>query len=750
MSYANTVREEFILASRPVNNGQMQTEITVAGMKCAGCISKIENGLSKLPGVSNARVNLSTKRVCIAWDKSHDAPPVIEVLNRLGFDAHLSAAQEDCSEDSELRRLIRALAVAGFGAGNIMMLSVGIWAGAGDEARSLFHWLSALIALPVLFFSGRVFFGSAWTALKTGTTNMDVPISVGVLLTFSVSLHDTVTGRPHAYFDAATSLLFFLLIGRTLDHVMRARAYSAISALRKLAPEGAAVVHADGSTEYLRIDKIEPGMRLRIPVGARFPVDTDIVDGKTDIDISVINGESALQRAKAGDSIVAGSLNVTGPVTVRATASAGESFLAGMIRMMENAEGAPNQYRQIADRISDYYTPVVHFGALIAFCFWLIIAGDLHRAVAVAVSVLIITCPCALGLAVPIVQVMAAKKLFRAGVMIKDGAALERLADIDTVVFDKTGTLTTGTPRLANDGDAGPSALNVASAIASFSTHPYSRTLAQASCTFAPFRLEASQVAEYPGDGLEAEIDGANYRLGRPDWAAYFGVKQDDDGKPCVALSRNGELLAIYNFEDDERPSTSAVIQDLKESGLAVTILSGDRDSAVSSFSSRIGVASWVSNLRPGDKVARITELISAGRKPLMVGDGVNDAPALAAAYVSMASGSATDIGRNSAGFVFLNDDLGAVSLAIKTAKRARQFMRQNIRLAIMYNAIAVPIAFLGLVTPLIAALTMSASSLIVVLNSFRFGSSEKSKPNFSENRQQIKHVMTQTQVQTQ
>jgi Cu2+-exporting ATPase len=749
MTAPTAADKELFFGSRPIEDGLMQAELSVPGMKCAGCISKIEKGLSTLPGVVSARVNLSTKRVSVVWNKSDHEPPLIDALNGLGFDAHLSSAQER-SEDNELRRLIRSLAVAGFGAGNIMMLSVGVWAGAGEEARALFHWLSAAIALPVLMFSGRVFFASAWTALRARSTNMDVPISVGVFLTFALSLYDTATGRPHAYFDAATSLLFFLLIGRTLDHVMRARAHSAISALQKLAPGGATVLHKDGSTEYLSIDDIEPGMLLRVAAGSRFPVDAVVVDGDSDIDVSVINGESSPQHVKAGDPVAGGSLNTTAPITARATASEKQSFLADMIRMMENAEGARHQYRRIADRISDLYTPVVHLGALIAFCSWLAFAGDLHRAVAVAVSVLIITCPCALGLAVPMVQVMAAKRLFRAGVMIKDGAALERLADVDTIVFDKTGTLTTGMPRLANENDAGMRALNVAGAIASYSTHPYSRALAQASRLSPHIRLEANQVAETPGNGLEAEIDGVTYRLGRPDWAVTLPAKQDADEKSCVVFSKNGELVARYHFEDDARPSARTVIQKLNQCDFYVLMLSGDREPAVSSFASRVGVSSWQANLRPAEKVKQITELTASGRKLLMVGDGVNDAPALAAAYASMAPGSATDIGRNSANFVYLNDDLNNIPLTIETARRAKTLMRQNIAFAILYNAIAVPIAFLGLVTPLIAALAMSASSLVVVLNSFRFGGDTQRITNLKKRRDLTKSLLAQTQAQTQ
>ena len=308
--------------------------------------------------------------------------------------------------------LVRALAVAGFAAGNIMMLSVAVWSGADAEARDLFHWLSAAIALPCLAYSGRVFFRSAWQALSHGRTNMDVPISIGVLLAFGMSLYETVHHGPHAYFDAATSLLFFLLIGRTLDHVMRERARTAVEGLARLAPRGASVRQADGSQRYLPVEDIRPGMAVLLAAGDRVPVDGRIVEGRSEIDGSLVSGESVPRPVAAGDCLQAGTLNLSGPLTLEATAAAQDSFLAEMTRLMEAAEAGRTAYRRIADRAARLYAPVIHVTAFATFVGWMILTGDAHRAITVAIAVLIITCPCALGLAVPMVQVVAARRLF--------------------------------------------------------------------------------------------------------------------------------------------------------------------------------------------------------------------------------------------------------------------------------------------------------------------------------------------------
>ena len=318
--------------------------------------------------------------------------------------------------------------------------------------RDIFHWLSAAIALPALAFSGRVFFRSAWGALRHGHTNMDVPVSIGVVLAFTMSLYETIHHGPYAYFDAALSLLFVLLIGRTLDHVMRERAASAVTGLARLAVRGAAVLEPDGSQRYLPIEEVQPGMTILLAAGDRVPVNGRIVSGRSEIDASLVSGESMPRPVAAGSPIEAGTLNLGGPLTIEATATANDSFLAEMRRMMETAEAGRASYLRIADRAARLYAPVVHLAALATFAGWMIATGDAHFAVTTAIAVLIITCPCALGLAVPMVQVMASQRLFAQGVMAKGGGALERLAEADHVVFDKTGTLTSGLPRLVDTG----------------------------------------------------------------------------------------------------------------------------------------------------------------------------------------------------------------------------------------------------------------------------------------------------------
>ncbi|ESX41980.1 Nitrogen fixation protein FixI, partial [Mesorhizobium sp. LSHC424B00] len=440
--------QEIRLASRSLGDDLHQTDLSVPTVHCGACIQTIETALGKLDHVEAARVNLSTKRVSVRW-RGDEAPPLVAVLGRLGYQAHLFEAEID-AKDKMLSELIRAVAVAGFAAGNIMLLSVSVWSGAEGATRDLFHWVSALIAIPALAFAGGIFFKSAWNALRHGRMNMDVPIAVGVSLAYAMSLYETITHGDHAYFDASVSLLFFLLIGRTLDHVMRERARTAVKNLSQLAARGAMVLRGDGARDYLPVGEIEPGMQLLIAAGERIPVDSTIVHGASDLDCSLVTGESTPRNVAPGEIVQAGVLNLTGPLTIETTAAAKDSFLAEMVRLMEAAEGGRARYRRIADRVSALYAPVVHLTALATFLGWMAATDDWHRAMTIAIAVLIITCPCALGLAVPIVQVVAARRLFENGIMVKDGSAMERLATIDTAVFDKTGTLTLGQPRLVN------------------------------------------------------------------------------------------------------------------------------------------------------------------------------------------------------------------------------------------------------------------------------------------------------------
>jgi len=712
---ARAAGEEVLLASRIVADGIRQTDLSVPAVHCGGCMRTVETALTGLSGVQSARVNLSTKRATVRWRADSVPPPFIETLKQAGFEAHLFDIEPD--KDGALSELIRALAVAGFAASNIMLLSVSIWSGAGAETRDLFHWLSAFIALPALAYSGRIFFRSAWQALKHGRTNMDVPISLGVLLAFGMSLYETVQHGPHAYFDAAISLLFFLLIGRTLDHIMRERARQAVKGLARLAARGALVVQADGTQVYLPVSDIRIGATLMLAAGERVPVDATVIKGVSELDVSLVSGEHTPLPATIGSVLRAGTLNLTGPLTIVATATAENSFLGEMLRMMEAAEQGRSTYRRISDRAASLYAPAVHLTALLTFAGWLAATGDMHRAVTIAIAVLIITCPCALGLAVPMVQVVAARRLFESGIMVKDGGALERLAEIDTIVFDKTGTLTSGVPRLVVSGEVDHGLIAIAAGLARHSRHPYSRALVAAAAGHPACQVEFDDISEHPGCGLEAHAGAVSYRLGRPEWAlANAALERMDES---VVLARNGSRLADFRFEDRLRGDAATAVAELKDIGLPIEIVSGDRETSVGSIAAELGVPHFAAVL-PGGKTAHIAALEASGRKVLMIGDGLNDAPALAAAHASMAPASAADVGRNAADLVFLRESLSAVPLAISVARNAGRLVRQNFALAVAYNAIAMPIAIMGHVTPLLAAIAMSGSSIAVVANALR------------------------------
>ena len=709
--------EEVLLASRPLGDGMRQLELSVPAVHCAACIQSVEVALKALPGVEAARLNLSTRRVTLRW-RGEALPPIVGTLAAIGYPPNLFD-EGSVGRDGTLAELVRAVGVAGFAAGNIMLLSVSVWSGADGATRDLFHWISALIALPALAFAGRIYYRSAWSALRHGRMNMDVPIAIGVTAAYLLSLYETLTHGPHAYFDGAVSLLFFLLIGRTLDHVMRDRARQAVIGLARLAPRGALVLLSDGTREYRPLAELAPGMELALAAGERVPVDAEVIAGRSDIDRAVVSGESAPVPVAVGAQLQAGAMNLTGALTLRVLRPATDSFLAEMMRMLEAAESGRAGYRRLAERVSALYAPVVHLTALVTFIGWMIADGDWHRAVTIAIAVLIITCPCALGLAVPIVQVVAARRLFEAGIMMKDGAALERLTEADRAVFDKTGTLTMGRARLLDADALPPQVLAVAAALARNSRHPLSQAIAAAR----PAGLDALRfdtVTEHPGLGLEAAADGHVWRLGRRDWA--LGAVEGSAGG--TVLSRDGMEWAAFRFGDALRPDARTAIAELTARLGPCEMLSGDEAAACARAAGQLGLTDWRAAMLPAGKVARLEHLAADGAKVLMVGDGLNDAPALGAAHVSMAPASAADVGRNAADFVFLRDSLSAVPHALDIARRAGTLVRQNIAFAILYNFIAVPIAILGHVTPFIAAIAMSGSSIVVIANALRLRAS--------------------------
>ncbi|QAY78730.1 heavy metal translocating P-type ATPase [Sphingosinicella sp. BN140058] len=684
---------------------------SVPGMRCAGCIAKLENGLAPVAGIASARVNFTARQLIIDHDPDLDVPALKDAIAAIGFDAEPIRAGAALNEASESRDLLKATAVAGFAAMNVMLLSVSVWSGAEGATRDLFHALSALIAIPTVAYSGRPFFRSAWAALKNGRTNMDVPISIGVLLVTALSLFETLTSGPHAYFDGAVMLLFFLLVGRVLDSVMRDRARDGVTALLKQTAPGALIEQADGSSRWTDAQAIVPGSRMIVAAGARLAADGVIVCGESQLDRALITGESAAVKAGEGDEVLAGTLNLDAPLIVRVTAAGADTAIADIARLMEEAAQPRSRYVRIADRAARLYAPAVHMLAALSFVGWMIAGAGWHEALLIAAAVLIITCPCALGLAVPAAQIVAAAALMRAGVLVKDGSALERLAETDRALFDKTGTLTLGRPALENPEALPQEYKPVVLALARASRHPLSQALRQAleADGVAPAKLAA--LREEPGSGMIGLWNARPVRLGRSDGVAGAALS--------CAFVVDGEALVTLRFRDSLRPQAGETVDALQRLGLVSSIVSGDRADAVAPVARALHLTAQT-GMQPQDKLDAIARLSGAGAKVLMVGDGLNDGPALAAGHVSMAPASASDVGQTAADAVFLGDSLAPVATAIKVARRTMRIVRQNFIVAIAYNAVAVPLALAGLVTPLVAALAMSGSSVIVVLNALR------------------------------
>ncbi len=690
--------------------------LSLPGAHCAACIAGIEGALMAVPGVQSARVNLTQKRASIAATPDVTADALIAAVTRAGFAAHVldGGLLSSAETDRQGRELLMRLGVAFFSMMNVMLLSVAVWSGASDATRDMFHWISAAIALPTVLFSGQPFFRAAYASLRAGRLGMDVPISLALILASGISLFETMYSGHHAYFDAAVMLCFFLLAGRYLDHRTRALARSAAEELAALEVPRATVLR-NGVARVVPIADVVAGDIIRVMPGERLPADGVVTDGASELDRSLLTGESAPVAVATGAMVSAGEVNLTGPLTVRVTAAGRDSSLHRMADLVGIAENAKGAMRSLADRAARLYSPLVHILSFSAFGFWMWqTGGDLRFAINISAAVLIITCPCALGLAVPAVVTAASGRLFRMGLLVKNGTALERLAEVDTVIFDKTGTLTLGQPEVAGLPDHPRDVLAVAMALADGTAHPLGQALAAAARGAGVTPARVMGLREIPGSGVEGTWHGAKVRLGRADWCGAQAVDQ------TATYLRIGDQTHAFRFADHLRPGADTLIAALIARGLRVMILSGDAPGAVAAMAARLGVTDWQAGMRPEGKAAVVAALTAAGHKVLMVGDGLNDTTALAGAHVSISPASALDAARVASDIVLLGQDMTGIADALRIAARARRRMIENFVISGGYNVIAVPLALMGLATPLAAAAAMSLSSITVSLNALR------------------------------
>ena len=705
---------ERIAALRAERDGRIMLSLPLA--HCAACISTVEHALCAVPGVRSARVNLTRKRVSVEAAADVTAARLIAVLAGAGHEAHeLDPGLLSTTEtDRQGRDLLMRLGVAFFSMMNVMLLSVAVWSGAEAATRDLFHWISAAIALPTVIFAGQPFFRSAWASLRAGRLGMDVPISLALILASTISVYETWMSGHHAYFDAAVMLTFFLLIGRYLDHRTRAIARSAAEELAALEVPRA-IVLLEGEEVETALSAVMPGDTVLVRPGARMPVDGVVIKGASEVDRSLLTGESLPVQAGVGTVVSAGEVNLTGPLTLRVTAAGKESSLHRMADLVAVAEGAKTRYTSLADRAARLYSPLVHVLSFSAFGYWMwATGGDLRHAINISAAVLIITCPCALGLAVPAVITSASGKLFRKGLLIKHGTALERLAKVDTVVFDKTGTLTLGIPDPVGLAGHPPEVLAVAAALAAGSSHPLARALAEGARAAGVVPVAVDNIVEVPGHGIEGVWQGARVQLGR---AAWVGARPMSETATYLGVA--GATHA-FTFTDRPRPGADTAVQALKAAGMRIELLSGDTEAPVRALAERLGITDWRAGVLPAEKAARVADLTAQGRKVLMVGDGLNDTAALAAAHVSISPATALDAARVASDIVLLGQDMSPIADAVRIGQQSARRMVENFVISGGYNVVAVPLALVGLATPLAAALAMSLSSITVSLNAMR------------------------------
>ncbi|MDD3608737.1 MAG: heavy metal translocating P-type ATPase [Halothiobacillaceae bacterium] len=711
--------------------GIKEAALILEGIVCAACVWLSEKHVRALPGVLDFRVNFSSHRAQLRWDDERiKLSEILRAIADIGYRAHpFDPGRQEAVFKREQQRALRRLAVAGLGMMQVMMIAIALYSGdyhgMDDDLRHFFWWTSFVITIPVIAYSGATFFSGAWKDLRRRRLGMDVPVSLSILLAFVGSAWATFTGHGHVYFDTVTMFVFLLLTGRYLEMVARHRAGEAAEALVKLMPSVATRLDDEGNERVIPVFELSPGDRVRVRPGETLPADGVIVEGSSSVDSSILTGESLPLRRTVGDEVVGGTLNVESPLVVSVNRVGQDTVLSSIVRLMDRAQAEKPHIGEVADRVAQWFVlALLLVTALIALAWWQV---DPEKAFWVTIAILAITCPCALSLATPAALTVATGRLTRMGLLVTRGHALETFAAVTHVIFDKTGTLTQGRLSLRQVDPVGALSREhcvvLAAALERASEHPIAHALLGAAEGEIP-SVERAQAE--PGRGMEGWVEGRRLRIGTYAYVSeLFGPEVTGEvlAPPLglrVWLADEGGLLAGFSFDDPLREEAASCVRELKSSGIEVWLLSGDRPEAAAEIAAEVGVSHYEGGLLPQDKLDRLAALQAGGAIVAMVGDGVNDAPVLARAQVSIAMGKGTPLAQASADMVLLSENLSQIPLGRRYAARTLAVVRQNLAWALGYNLIAIPLAAAGYVQPWLAAIGMSASSLLVVMNALR------------------------------
>ncbi len=716
---------------------EREIHLLVEGIHCAACVWLIERALNHTPGVHGAQVNLADKRLKVRWDNELTRlSGIIKRLARIGYAAvpYDPAAAEGAVKQQN-RALLFRMAFAGFTMMNLLWISIALYNGADQsEFRELFHWVGFALATPTLLYSGYPFFRNAWTGLKQAHLAMDLPIAIGAGVTYLYSVYVTLW-QPElgeVYYDTVVNFLFVILVGRYLEAISRRQAIASTQRLLDLQPRGAAVLR-DNEEVLLPIRAIKPGDMVLVKPGDRIPVDGVITEGHSSLDESMLSGEAIPVTKTRGDHAAAGTLNIDSALTIMVVGVLRNTSLGRIIHLVEEAQTSKAPVQRIADRIVPWFVAITLSLAVAAFLYWLNTGFEI--ALMAATAVLIITCPCAFGMATPMSIVSATGLGAQHGILIKNGSVLETFSHIDHVVFDKTGTLTEGRMRVENiaamEGQQENALLAVAAAIEKYSEHGIAGAIVNAAKTRGLALADASDIENRPGYGIKGKVGNDLVLIGTYAWLAQHDVptnpelgqqttQYESKGTTCVHIAVNGSETGLIAIADTLRPDAKALIKTLRANNIPVTMLSGDRRQVVDAVAGQLGGMHTIAEVLPQDKERVILELQKNGAKVAMVGDGVNDAPALMRADVGIALGSGTEVSGESADIVLMTNELDKVRLAMQLSKRTLRTIRQNIGISIAYNIVMVPLAMAALVTPLVAAISMPVSSLLVIGNAAR------------------------------